>query len=171
MRARTFDGRALVLAFATLTTAASVAAAQRDIRPRPRAEARVDYLGPNPKSVQAGLGVNIPLGMYVRLAIVGAGGASWQDGESGASARGDVIARFSFDPFRERRWGLSAGGGLSVRYDESLAASGDRWRALIAIVLDLEGPLVGPVTPALQVGLGGGVRVGLILRGGDRFRR
>jgi hypothetical protein len=121
--------------------------------------------------VHAGLGLNVPFGTYVRLELVVGGGASWDAEQSGASARGDVIARFSFDPFRERGWGLSAGGGLSVRYDALRAADRDRLRALIAIVVDLEGPLVGSLTPAFQVGLGGGVRVGAILRGADRFRR
>lgn len=172
MRVRHDWSRTVVVAFTTLTAVPSVAEAQRDVaRPRPRAEARIDYLAPNPQSLQAGLGLNVPLGTYLRLAVVGAGGASWESGRSGAGARGDVIARFSFDPFRERRWGLSAGGGLSVRYDEPLAASGDRWRALIAAVIDLEGPLMGAVTPALQVGLGGGARVGVVLRAADRFRR
>jgi hypothetical protein len=137
---------------------------------RPRAEARVDYLGPNPNALHAGIGLNLQLGTYVRLELVGAGGAGWEHGESGTSARGDVLARFTFDPFRERRWGLSAGGGLSVRYDNR-AGSDDDWRALIAIVLDLEGPRTGPIAPAIQLGLGGGARVGAILRGADRFRR
>lgn len=151
------------------TTAEAQASAQASA-PRPRAEARVDYIGRNPDAVHAGFGLNVPLGTYVRIGIVGAGGPSWDDGRSGSSARADVIARFSFDPFRERRWGLSAGGGLSVRYDE-LSPSESRWRALIAVVLDLEGAVIGSVTPAVQLGLGGGTRVGLILRAADRFRR
>lgn len=138
-------------------------------RPRPRAEARVDYLGPNPDVVHAGVGVNVPLGTYLRVSVLGAGGASWDDGRTGGSVRGDVIGRFTFDPFRERRWGLSAGGGLSVRYDHVDAGRG--WRPLLALVVDLEGPRSGVVAPALQVGLGGGARVGLIIRGADPNRR
>jgi hypothetical protein len=163
--------RAIVLAVAGLTTAAIPAEAQRGTSPnRPRPEVRVDYLGRNPDAVHAGVGLNVPVGTYVRVELVGAGGHSWDDGLSAASARADVITRFSFDPLRERRWGLSLGGGISVRY-EGLSPSGDRWRALIAIVLDLEGPVNGAVTPAVQVGLGGGARVGLVLRRADRFRR
>jgi hypothetical protein len=162
---------AVVLALSMFfpTVAAAQAAAQASV-PRPRAEGRIDYLGRNPDAVHAGFGLNVPLATYVRIGIVAAGGPSWDDGRSGSSARADVIARFAFDPFRERRWGVSAGGGLSVRYDE-LSPSENRWRALIAVVLDLEGAVIGSVTPAVQLGLGGGTRVGFILRAADRFRR
>jgi hypothetical protein len=138
-------------------------------RPRPRAEARVDYLGPNPDAAHAGVGMNVPVGTYLRVSVVGAGGASWNEGNAAGSMRADVIGRFSFDPFRERRWGLSAGGGLSVRYDRLDA--GRRWRPLVALVVDLEGPRQGSIVSAVQVGLGGGARVGLIIRGADPNRR
>ncbi len=102
----------------------------------------------------------------LRVGVIGAGGTSWRDGQSAAaSARADVIGRFALDPFRERRWGLSAGGGLSVRYDQASVDRRQRWRALVAIVLDLEGPRAGSIAPALQLGLGGGLRGGVILRG------
>jgi hypothetical protein len=159
-------GRAGVVAVLALV-AGSALRAQGS--PRPRAEARVDYLGPNPDAVHAGLGVNVPLGTYLRVNLVGAGGASWDEGRAGASMRADVIGRFTFDPFRERRWGLSAGGGLSVRHDR--VAFANRWRPLLALIVDLEGPARGPLAAALQVGLGGGARVGLVIRGADPNRR
>lgn len=143
--------------------------AQAASRPRPRAEARVDYLGPNPDVVHAGIGVNVAAGTYLRVSLVGAGGASWEEGRTAGSMRADVIGRFLFDPFRERRWGLSAGGGLSVRYDR--VSGGRHWRPLLALVVDFEGPPKGSIVPALQIGLGGGARVGLIIRGGDPNRR
>jgi hypothetical protein len=163
--------RAVLLALATLATPIVVSSQERAVtRPRPRPELRVDYLGRNPDAVHAGLGFNIPVGTYLRVGLVGAGGRSWDDGRSGGSARVDAIARFSFDPFRERRWGLSAGGGLSIRYD-NLSPSADPWRALVAIVLDLEGPAKGSFTPALQIGLGGGARFGVLLRGAGGLHR
>jgi hypothetical protein len=163
--------RRVVLAVTALIAAAIPANAQRGTSPaRPLPEVRVDYLGRNPDALHIGAGLNVPIGTYVRVELVGAGGPSWNEGRSEPSARADVITRFAFDPFRERDWGVSAGGGISVRYDE-LSPSDDRWRTLIAIVLDLEGPVRRTVTPALQLGLGGGARVGLVLRWGDRFRR
>jgi hypothetical protein len=139
-------------------------------RARPRAEARLDYLGPNPHTVHAGLGVNVPFGTYLRMGVIGAGGASWKDSRAAASARADLLARFSFDPFRECAWALSAGGGLSVRYDQ-VEPGRDRWRPLLALVIDLEGPRTGSVAPAVQLGLGGGARFGVIIRGAARDRR
>jgi hypothetical protein len=161
-------GRIVRIALIALVVAPSLRA-QGLPRPRPQAEARVDYIGPNPAVVHAGVGVNVPAGTYLRVSLVGAGGASWDEGRTAGSARADVIGRFLFDPFRERRWGLSAGGGLSVRYDQGMGAR--RWRPLLALVVDLEMPRIGSVAPALQVGLGGGARVGLIIRGADPNRR
>jgi hypothetical protein len=134
-------------------------------RARPRGEVRADYIGPRPHTVQLGAGVNLPVGPYLRVGVIGAGGVGWRDGQSGASGRADVIGRFALDPFREHRWGLSAGGGLSVRYDAAEADSRHRWRALVAVVVDLEGPRAGPIAPAVQLGLGGGLRAGIVLRG------
>ena len=143
--------------------------AQRVAGARPGVEARIDYLGRSPDVIHAGVGLNIPAGTYLRVSVVGAAGASWEGSRSGGSARADVIGRFLFDPFRERRWGLSAGGGLSVRYDQVRVAR--PWRPLLALVVDLEGPQKGTMAAAVQVGLGGGARVGLVLRRADPNRR
>jgi hypothetical protein len=138
---------------------------------RPLLEARVDYIGPRPHTAQVGVGVNIPVGIYLRIGAIGAGGTSWHEGLPAASARADVIGRFTFDPLRERGWGLSAGGGLSVRYDDGAKARRERWRGLVTLALDLEGPRRGSVAPAIQVGLGGGARVGVVLRAAQVGRR
>jgi hypothetical protein len=74
--------------------------------------------------------------------------------------RGDLLARFLFDPFREERWGVSVGGGLSIRR-----------RTYIALVADVEAPETHGVLPALQVGVSGGWRAGLLLRRAVRARR
>jgi hypothetical protein len=153
-----------------LLSAAAPARAQAVAGPRPDPEARIDYLGPDPNTVHIGLGMNVPVGSYLRVGAIAAGGASRRAGRSGASARADLIARFTFDPFRERRWGVSAGGGLSVRYDR-IASERGRWRPLLALVVDLEGPRNGSVAPALQIGLGGGGRVGVIVRRARADRR
>jgi hypothetical protein len=114
----------------------------------------------NATSAQAGVGAVIPLGTYVRFGIDAAGGATFRDGSSRASGRVDAIARFLLDPFREAPLGLSLGGGLSLAY-----ADGDnRVRPYLTVVVDIEGRRRGSITPALQVGLGGGARVGVVLR-------
>jgi hypothetical protein len=155
-----------VLAVAGLAALAPTEAAGGQ-RARPRApsrtEARLDFLGPDPSALHVGVGVNVPAGTYLRLGLVAAGGASRDAGRTAGSARADVVGRFLFDPFRERRWGFSGGGGVSTRYDR--AADGRRrWRALVTLLADLEGPRVRSVAPALQLGLGGGFRAGVILR-------
>jgi hypothetical protein len=155
---------ATVAAFA-LGALSRATRAQDVARARAHGELRADYIGPRPHTVQIGAGVNLPVGPYLRVGVIGAGGVGWRDGQSGASGRADVIGRFALDPFREHRWGLSAGGGLSVRYDATGANSPHRWRALVALVIDLEGPRAGSVAPAVQLGLGGGLRAGVVLRG------
>jgi hypothetical protein len=137
-----------------------VARAQAADRAPAYGEARADAITGNGTAVQAGLGAVIPMGIYVRLGLDAAAGTTWRDGEAHASGRVDGIARFLLDPFREVPLGLSVGGGVSVPY-----ASGDkRVRPYLTAVVDVEGRRRGPITPALEVGLGGGARFGLVLR-------
>jgi hypothetical protein len=115
---------------------------------------------------QAGIGTNVPLGYYVRLEIVGAGGVTQRDSVDHKSARVDAIARFLLDPFAETEWGLSIGGGMSTMIEE-----GERTREYLVVVADLEAPRVAGIVPALQIGLGGGVRIGIVARGYRSGRR
>lgn len=129
-------------------------------------ELRVDVLAPHPAAAQLGAGLEIPFGWYTRLGLVVGGGAARDSGIVVGSGRADAIVRFLLDPFRESRWGLSFGGGVSVRYEPLRG-----WREYLAVVADVEGPARGPVIPALQVGLGGGARIGLVLRQAIPLRR
>lgn len=149
--------RTCALLLALLWASAGRAAAQSPAR-RLQPELRVDVLGPTPTAAQAGVGVVAALGYYVRLGVIGSAGAAL-DAPSGASARADVIARFLLDPFHQSRWGISAGGGLSVRHDPGMGT-----RPRLALVLDVEPPGRGRWGTALQVGLGGGVRAGVGVR-------
>ena len=82
-------------------------------------------------------------------------------------ASDDLLARFLLDPFRQTRWGFSAGAGMSLRAEE-----GDRVRPQLLLALDLEGPRSKhDLAPAVQVGLGGGARVGLGVRWEGRAAR
>lgn len=119
-------------------------------------------------SVQGGIGFTVPAGLYVRSgAVVAAGG-----GGRGFDSRADVFARFNLDPFRESRWGLYAGGGLSGRFVER---DSPRRHVYLLVFAGLEGPLARSSAagwaPALELGLGGGARVGLTIRQGIRGRR
>jgi hypothetical protein len=133
----------------------------------PYPELRVDAITGKGTTAQAGAGIVVPLGLYVRLALDGAAGATWRDGSSRASGRVDAITRFTLDPFRESPVALSLGGGITLPYVDGDA----HLRPLLAAVVDLEGRRRGRFTPALQVGLGGGVRIGLVLRASPRNAR
>ncbi|HEX7977542.1 MAG TPA: hypothetical protein VF461_03010 [Gemmatimonadaceae bacterium] len=125
-------------------------------------EVRVDAIGASPATVQGAAGIEIPAGWYVRVGVLAGAGASVEEGESAAAGRLDILARFLLDPFRQSRWGFSAGGGISL-----LAREGDHVRPQLLVALDLEGPRSSSgVSPSIQVGLGGGVRAGIGLRWG-----
>jgi len=126
-------------------------------------EVRVDAVGASPATVQGALGVEIPAGWYVRVGVIAGAGGSVEEGERVAAGRLDILARFRLDPFRQSRWGFSAGGGVSL-----LAREGEQVRPQLLVALDLEGPRSSSgVSPSIQVGLGGGVRAGIGLRWGS----
>lgn len=156
----------LLLALAPMCAGAQQAARASFALP---VEARVDAIDPRSTrsgTLQGGLGVNLPLGYYVRLELVGGAGVTRRDTVNDDSGRVDALGRFLFDPFGESPWGFSIGGGISV-----LFASGARTHEYVVIVTDLEGPPIRSVVPALQLGLGGGLRLGLALRGYHSGRR
>lgn len=127
-------------------------------------ELRADAVLSDQSAVHVGAGVQIPIGYYVRIGVVGAGGVRGSrvssSGPVVGSGRIDVLARFLLDPFRQSPYGLSLGGGVSF-----LAQQGDRVRPVLLVAADVEGSgRSGGVVPAIQVGLGSGVRLGIILR-------
>jgi hypothetical protein len=114
--------------------------------------------------MQAGGGVQIPAGYYVRVGVDVAVGGDFTKFSTETSGRLDLIGRFLFDPFRQSRWGFSAGGGVSLRVHE-----GDQVRPDLVALLDLEGPRTSNgIAPAVQLGLGGGVRLGVVVRWSPR---
>ena len=159
-------GTTAVVAVVLLAVGAASARAQvRQIPIVP--EVRLDVLGGRPSSVQGAIGVEIPSGYYVRVGVLAGAGATLERDGSRAAGRVDVLARFLLDPFRQSRWGFSAGAGVSLRADP-----GDRVRPRLLAALDLEGRRSRRgITPALQLGLGGGVRGGVGLRWSGRTAR
>lgn len=123
-------------------------------------ELRLDVMGPRPYTVEPGIGLTAALGYYVRLGAV-AGYALPVESSTRNRWRGDMIGRVTLDPFRQQRWALSLGGGLSFR----------RSTTYLAAILDLEGPELRGLLPAFQIGVSGGVRAGVILRRAVRGRR
>ena len=133
-----------------------------------QSEVRLDAIFAHTGAVEAAYGFTVPAGIYMRSGLV-AGIGSGRDGVEG---RTDLVTRFSMDPFRQSRWASYAGAGLSGRYRSKLDGGS---RAYLLVFVGVEGPLplgerAGWV-PALEVGLGGGGRVGLIMRKGINARR
>jgi hypothetical protein len=159
-------GGALLAALALLAVASAPTHAQQHVPIVP--ELRIDVLGAHPTSVQGAAGVEIPAGTYARVGVLAGAGATIEgDGRSRAAGRVDVLARFLLDPFRQSRWGFSAGAGVSLRADP-----GDRVRPRLLVALDLEGRRShAGLSPSLQIGLGGGVRGGVGLRWSGRGAR
>ena len=133
-----------------------------------QSEVRLDAILARTAGVEAAYGFTVPVGIYVRSGIVAGIGA----GRHGVEGRTDFVSRFSFDPFRQTRWAPYAGAGLSGRYRSNLDG-GDR--AYLLVFLGVEGPLpLGELSgwvPGFEVGLGGGARVGFVLRRGVNARR
>ena len=135
---------------------------------RLQSETRLDAIFARTSAVEAAYGVTVPAGIYMRSGLVAGIGA----GRHGVEGRTDFVVRFSLDPFRQSSWAPYAGAGLSGRYRSKLDGGS---HAYLLVFLGTEGPLpLGKApgwVPALEVGLGGGARVGLILRRGVQGRR
>jgi hypothetical protein len=133
-----------------------------------QSEVRVDGFFARSSAVEAGYGVSIPTGIYMRTGLVVGAGV----GRHGIDSRADFFSRFSLDPFRQSRWAPYAGGGLSGRFRP--AADGGS-KGYLLVFLGVEGPLpdgkMSGWVQAVEVGLGGGARVGLVLRRGVNGRR
>jgi hypothetical protein len=143
---------------------ASTAAAQR---PTVTHELRVDAIVAHNSAIEGGASLIVPAGVYARTAVTAAGGMAERESAAKGVGRLEVVSRFLLDPFRDWPYGLSIGAGVGV----TNLADGRRWRPYLASVLDLETKRVGKLSPALQVGLGGGVRLGIALRSGtERWR-
>jgi hypothetical protein len=151
--------RSRLVALATLIVLAVAQHAGAQIETPSYGEFRVDAVDGRGTSVQGGAGLTVPMGIYVRLGVLGGIGSQWRHGVSSVVGRTDVVARFLLDPFRQSPVALSMGGGVSVPYER-----GTRVRPYLTAVVDVEGKRRGTMTPALQIGLGGGTRVGIVFR-------
>lgn len=165
MTRATLPALALLTALATAAPPADAQGPTASRRLQP--EVRGDVIIGDHPALQVGGGVHVPLGYYVRVGAIAAGGVGLGDAGGRGSARADLLVRFLLDPFRQARYGLSAGGGLSTRFE-----AGGRVTPLLLLALDLEGRRRrSGWSPAVQVGLGGGARLGVALRRGETAAR
>ena len=157
----------LLIALGVVAALPAVGGAQMN-QQKFQSEGRIDAIFARSGAVEAAYGFTVPAGIYVRTGLVAGIGA----GRHGVEGRTDAIARFSMDPFRQSRWAPYAGAGLSGRYRSERDGGS---RAYLLVYLGVEGPLaLGALegwVPAFELGLGGGARVGVILRKGINARR
>jgi hypothetical protein len=153
------------IAMVLLAMAILSADARAQQRPPGRAEVRIDATSAEVDRLALGAGAAIPMGTYVRLALLAGGGIARYDARSDgtqrtvSAARADVVARFQIDPFHQSRRGVYGGGGVSY-----LASKGSRGQAFVTLVAGMELRDRGHVAPAIEVALGGGLRIGVALR-------
>jgi hypothetical protein len=160
-----------ILALAGLALCSAVREAypqQRGQAPSPRIqpEARADFIGSRAAAAHLGIGVSVPASTYVRLGLVGALGQAWSTGDATIAGRIDGLIRFVVDPLREFRWAPYAVGGIGGIYDGE-----EKWRGVLVGALGVEGPASGRIVPAVEVGFGGGARIGVVVRRAMRGRR
>ena len=157
----------LILPLLLLSLAASLRTATAQGTGRPvRPMGRLDVIAARGAALQAGVGVGVPVGTYVRLEGTLAGGLTRRGRAVVGGGRADVVGRFLVDPFAQTARGPYAGGGLSVRDD-----AGDRARVYLLALVGVEGRRQHGVYPALELGVGGGVRLGIALRAAPADRR
>lgn len=119
-------------------------------------QARLDLIAGKVAALHAGVGVLTPLSNYFSLGGTAAAGVS----KTGFSGRGDLYGRFSLDPYHTYYWEPYLGGGVTVRAD----GGGPGMRTYLLGIVGMDGPSAGGIAPGVELGLGGGVRLGVTLR-------
>jgi hypothetical protein len=120
---------------------------------------RADLILDRDVGAQLAGGMSVAAAHNVRLALdAGAGGVSRASGWQ-ATGRFDALARWLSDPFRQSRWAISGGGGVGLRVAQHASP-----RAVAVLFAGLDAPARGTWVPGIELGLGGGVRIGMTLR-------
>ena len=161
---RALRDKAVSVVVCAMAVAPAGAYAQRQ-QPKPLSpaiEARVDAIIADVSAVHGAIGFTVPVGTYLRSGIDAGIGAS----KDGISGRIDLINRFHLDPFRESKWAPYAGGGLTARFDDNR-----REKIYLLFFAVIDGPVKRGLTTSFEAGLGGGGRVGLIIRRAAAERR
>lgn len=118
-------------------------------------EGRVDAIAAGPAAIHAGAGFTVPMGTYVRSGVDAGIGSS----RNGISGRVDGFARFHLDPLRQHKWAPYGGGGLTARFDDNRST-----RYYLLVFLGIDGPVAHKLSTSIEAGLGGGGRIGMIVR-------
>ena len=147
------------LAAFLLMLAPAIATAQRQLQ-RWQPEARLEVLAARTSALHLVAGANVITGDYVRLGFLAGGGARRIGDSVRASGRVDVVARFHLDPYRQFKRGFYAGGGGTWLFDDRLTP-----RVGMLLVIGYEGPAArNTLITGAEIGVGGGVRIGMTIR-------
>lgn len=124
-------------------------------------------------ALHLGVGASVIVGRYVRLGALVAGGPRLDGDRDGArplDVRADAFVRFVVDPYVERRWAPYGAAGASVRRTPerraplAIGPANERVRPYLLLALGVEGPPTRGWLPAAELGVGGGTRLGVVLR-------
>jgi hypothetical protein len=155
-------GRCAALVAAVVAALAATLALARPAAAQPRPELRLDaMLGAEP-AAHAGIGLERDAGVYARAALVLGAGVARADGAARLGGRAEAAIRVLLDPLRQSRR------GVGVRPDGRGAGGA---RAYLLGVVGVEGRARGGWAPSLEVGVGGGARLGLVIRRARAARR
>ncbi len=134
----------------------------RHVPLRPQLELRAEGVAAESPGAIGSVGVNVRAGWYVRVGAALGGGARWiHDGPTVGQVRADATVRFLLDPFAERRRGLYGGVGVSAA---QLGAGLGAQPPVLLLLAGIEGQPRKGRAWALELGLGGGLRVALVRR-------
>lgn len=125
-------------------------------------EARVDGIAASRvTTVHLGIGGTRVASRNLELQAVVGAGFSVRDGvdENTLSGRGDVLARFAPLPADRQRWSAYVAGGVST-----IVERGARGRAVLALLVGVEGGRARASRGFFEVGVGGGLRAGMGVR-------
>lgn len=108
-----------------------------------------------------GVGATRALARNLELQVVIGGGVSVRDGaeENATSGRGDLLARFAPLPADRQGWSAYVAGGVSTMVER-----GTRGRAVLALLVGVEGGRARGRRGFFELGLGGGLRAGAGVR-------
>ena len=125
-------------------------------------EVRVDGIAASRvTTVHLGVGGTRLLSRNLELQFVIAGGTAFRDesSDNAAAGRADLLARFAPLPADRQQWSAYVAGGLSA-----LVERGTSGRAVLALLVGIEGGRARETRSFVELGVGGGVRLGAGVR-------
>ena len=115
---------------------------------------------------QFAAGTSQATSFYSRVGALVAAGVRHDGPTVRGTMRVEVHGRVSADPIQELRWAPYVVGGAMLS-----CANDRRCRPLLLVRFGMEGPMRGGWIPAIEVGIGDGAQLGVVLRAGRTGRR